>query len=107
MTDPVDLTVDEPSPRGHVTAASVRREIIRTLAGGDAMTAAQLRQAVAQALPATERPSIAGQIRVLRDGGYVTAPPRDSRRLTLTAGGEHWAAALSAGAADVVTSDPE
>jgi hypothetical protein len=96
MTHPLDLTVDEPAVRGHVTAASVRREIIHALAGGGAMTPAQVRRAVAQALPSTERPSIVGQVRVLRDGGYVTAPPCDSRQLTLTAGGELRAAAITA-----------
>lgn len=96
MSDSTEPIVDEPAARGRVSAACVRREIVGVLAGTDAMTPARVREAVARALPATERPSIAAQLQVLRDGGYVTASERDSRLVTLTESGRLWAAAIAA-----------
>lgn len=78
------------------SAAKVRREIVRVLAPDKVMTPTEIKQAVTLKLPTAERASIDAQIRVLRDGDYLTASDGNSRKLILTESGRRWSDGIEA-----------
>lgn len=88
-----------PAPASHPrrqSAAKVRKTIVRVLGGGKEMTPDEIQHAAAMVLGSTEHPTIEAQLRVLRDGDYITPAEGDARRVSLTSSGKRWSDGIQA-----------